>query len=159
MIERIVYQRNRMRKRFLNYKIDLLIVQISLIFNLFTAALLRYIQYLYLSDMSIVSTSHNIFSKEAYISFYFVHKSLYLFYFAGLIYIIVIVFKYCEQYLIYLKQNSFFLILILNCDIILYSFNFKAILKNSYAFRFVIICLLTNLVVYIKYKKNNIKIK
>lgn len=139
-------------------KIDLIIINVSFILELFIVISLRYSQYLcYISVY--FKSEKTIYNKEAYLNFKFIYFFMFLFYILSFIYIMAISYKYKSRIRINFKLNTMFLISFLICDFCLYLFNIKAMIYESNAFRFIIICLLTNLVVYTKYKKNNIKIE
>ena len=140
-------------------KIDLIAIYFGFIFELTTSIIFKYIRYLNNLSVVVVSTSHKTYNEIADLSYNITHVSLVFFYFLMAVYILSIFSKYLKQQIINFKQNNCVLLLFTICDLVLYFFNIKAMIENSYAIRFVIICLLTNLVVYIKYKKNNIKIK
>lgn len=139
-------------------KTDVLIIYIGFFMDIFLMIFLKYFQRLLFLQLVIKTIdNYNIYNKC--VSLFFTYTYILLFCLLAVIYIILIYRKYKKHIYIDIKRNNTVLIVLLICDLTLNLFNFKTIISYSYAFRFVVICLLTNLVVYIKYKKNNIKIK
>ena len=139
--------------------IDSITLYIGLIVEIIMMFLFRYLNYLYLFQPIIIS-SGNI-QKNPNIKYNrMICLNLRLFfYILILIYIITIIHKYHNYIYINLKKNTSVLLIIVIIDFACSLFDLQILIMYSNALRFVIICLLTNLVVYIKYKKNNIKIK
>lgn len=139
--------------------IDKIIIQISFIIEFIINISFKYSKYLYYSYLT-KRTPEFLFDKyEANISYSISYLISLIFYILIILYVLVIIKWYINNKIIDLKTNSKYLLSILIFDIMLYLFNIKAMIYESNAFRFVIIGLLTNLIVYIKYKKNNIKIE
>lgn len=138
---------------------EIFILYIGIFIDIFAYALLKYSKF-FNGEFSFIKTQNLIFkSVELQYSYFIGFLIMLFFYVLGFVYIFIIRFKYKNNIIISLKKSTFFMIVILLFDWVLCLFNIKAMVTSSHAFRFVIICLLTNLVVYIKYKKNNIKIK
>lgn len=140
-------------------QIDSFIIIISFIIELFLMIFFRYSRFL-LNTMPIVITKMDLSkSKEACMGYIIACKILYIFYILCAVYVIIVYHKFKTNQRLNLKKNTFLLLLLCLCDFILYLFDIRAMIISSNAFKFVIICLITNLIVYIKYKKNNIDIK
>ena len=140
-------------------KIDLIVIYLGFTNELLIRFLFIYSQTLF--DINPNLKVENIYFKSSEAIIYF-NMGNYInlsFYFLSIIYIFAIVYKIYINEFVDLKKNTIYFVVLLFFDAILFFFNFRAIFFDSYAFRFVIICLLTNLVVYKKYKKNNIKIE
>lgn len=138
---------------------ELIIIYIGYITKLVSSLMFKYFKYSnYLFPKTKV-TNVVLFNREAYLSKTIGCIIILAFYILSLLYIFFIRCKYLENDLIFLKKDTFYLILLLLFDYTLYMFNIKIMIYESNALKFVIVCLLTNLIVYIKYKKNNIKIK
>ena len=140
-------------------KIDLIVIYLGFIYELLIRFLFIYSQYLFNINPDLTVENIYFMSSEAVINLtigYLINLSFYL---LCALYMLAIFYKMKTNACINIERNTMFLVALLFFDTILFFFNFRAIFFDSYAFRFVIICLLTNLVVYIKYKKNNIKIK
>ena len=140
-------------------KIDLIVIYLGFIYELLIRFLFIYSQYLFNINPDLKVENIYFMSSEAVINLtigYLINLSFYL---LCALYMLAIFYKMKTNACINIERNTMFLVALLFFDTILFFFNFRAIFFDSYAFRFVIICLLTNLVVYIKYKKNNIKIK
>ena len=140
-------------------KIDLIIIFLGYLNELLILFLFKYSQILMIISPAIKMTDIFIKYRETQIIFYIGKSMTFLFYILGFIYCLDVIAMYRSNEFVEIKRNTIYLFSLLLCDYILFLFNFRAILLDSYAFRFIVICLLTNLVVYIKYKKNNIKIK
>ena len=140
-------------------KIDLIVIYLGFIYELLIRFLFIYSQYLFNINPDLKVENIYFMSSEAVINLtigYLINLSFYL---LCALYMLAIFYKMKTNACINIERNTMFLVALLFFDTILFFFNFRAIFFDSYAFRFIIICLLTNLVVYIKYKKNNIKIK
>lgn len=138
---------------------ELMIIYIGYLTELVSSFLFKYFKYSnYLFPKTKV-TDVVLFHREAYLSKTAGCIIILVFYILSFLYIFYIRGKYKENVLIFLKKDTFYLLLLLLFDYTLYMFNIKIMIYESNALKFIIICLLTNLVVYIKYKKNNIKIK
>ena len=137
--------------------VDLLVIDLAIIIEVFMKLAFKYSKYFdfiyFINEKTIIK------NYESFISFSIAIFLLIIFYLLIFAYVICILYKLKKEIKINIKKNTFFLILLFIIDCILYFFNFKTMFLNSDALLFVINCLLTNLVVYIKYKKNNIKIK
>lgn len=140
-------------------KIDLIVIYIGCINELLIRFLFR--NYHYLLSKSINLKIENIYNRrnEAIVFFKIGNFINLSFYFLSIIYIFGIVYKIYINEFVDLKKNTIYLVVLLFFDAILFFFNLRAMLFDSSLSHFVIICLLTNLIVYIKYKKNNIKIE
>ena len=143
----------------MKYNIDTYFLYFGGIFELFIMTAFIYSQYRFFSNPIIRNDVNLINDVEALMCFKIAKQLIYLFYIIGFFYLVLIVKKLRNNLNINLKKNTLILFFILMFDWVLFLFDFQAMMIDSYAFRFVIICLLTNLVVYIKYKKNNIKIE
>ena len=143
-----------------NMKNNMMIVYISYFLEFFSMLLFRYSKRNYLLFPEEKTIDFYISNKEAYLCNIMGDLILLMFYILAIIYIYNMIKDIMnKQQNIYLKKSTLYLLNLLFFDSILYFFDFRAIIYESHALKFVIICLLTNLVVYIKYKKNNIKIE
>lgn len=140
-------------------KIDIIVIYLVLVINLIMMSILKYSQLLYYKYPMIITKVNFVNYEEAK----FIHNIgmvlIGSFYLLSIIYVIIIIYKLCMNYKINLRRNNISLFIVILSDYILNLFNISIMCRNSHAFRFVIICLITNLIVYIKYKKNNIDIK
>lgn len=140
-------------------KIDLIVFLLSYVNELLVLFLYKYSKYL-LQLQPIFKFDNILFiNDEAMINYNIGTYVERFFYFLSIVYLFDIIMKYYNNKCIEIKKNTLFILGLFFCDCFLYFFNIHAQIIESHAFRFVIICLLTNLVVYIKYKKNNIKIE
>ena len=156
-----VYDRRRRMEmeEYMKRKKEITLILSTFIIDFFNAVFFRYSRYLYFL-FSVIKVQKNIsIYSEAYICKIIGYILGLLFYVMAIIYISFIVNDYKNNITVLMKETTFYLLLLLLFDMILYLFNLRAMIYESDAFCFVIICLLTNLVVYIKYKKNNIKIE
>lgn len=140
-------------------KIDLMVIYIGCINELLIRLLFRNSHYLFSKSINLKIENIYYRSREAMIYFKIGNFINLTFYFLSIIYIFAIVYKIYINEFVDLKKNTIYFVVLLFFDAILFFFNFRAMLFDSSFSHFVIICLLTNLAVYIKYKKNNIKIK
>ena len=136
-----------------------MIIYIECINELLIRLLFRNSHYLFSKSINLKIENIYYRSREAMIYFKIGNFINLTFYFLSIIYIFAIVYKIYINEFVDLKKNTIYFVVLLFFDAILFFFNFRAMLFDSSFSHFVIICLLTNLAVYIKYKKNNIKIK
>lgn len=138
---------------------EIFILYFGYIIELIAYICLKYAKY-YKGEFSLIKVENVILKNmESKYSFLIGFIISFTFYILAMIYVAIIVYKYKNNMSISLKKNNLVLLIMLITDWLLCLLNIRAMISSSYAFRFVIICLLTNLVVYIKYKKNNIKIE
>ena len=134
-------------------KCDLKIIYFAFVVDFLSVLIIKYAKYIN-SNTYIIKTSEMIIKSKGYdIMKYLGFMLFQSFYLLTLSYIVVIIFLYKRNLNIYLKRNTVLIIILFSFDTVLRLFNLKRIVLYSNAFRFVIICLFTNLVVYIKYKK------
>ena len=139
--------------------IDNYVIILGCFIDLIVMSILKYSQYLWYSNPIIKREGVFLKNEEAMFIYYKTLNVLLVFYVLGFIYLLIIIYKFKKNIYIDLKKNTLFLLVFLLVDAIFYFFNFRKMFRYSDALKFIIICLLTNLVVYIKYKKNNIKIE
>lgn len=139
--------------------LDSITIYFGLLIEFLLMFLIKYSHYLNFYYLVKKNSSIMFKNSEAKICFSLAHVFALLFSLLGVLYIVIILIKITKKNIINVKKNTFYLFVIMFIDFALFLFDFKAILISSHAFRFVIICLITNLIVYIKYKKNNIDIK
>ena len=141
-------------------KMDIIIIILTYLIELFIMSFLRYSQYMY-CEYEIIKLPNAIFNFcfEADFLYSISNFFNFLFFILGFTYILSVLFKIKSGYIVNLRKNNFYLLFLMINELLFYLIEIKIMIINSHVFRFVIICLLTNLVVYIKYKKNNIKIK
>lgn len=144
---------------FVKMKYDQLIILLSFITELFSMIIIKYEKIIYISNPTFKIGKILLRSNEANLIYYMSYIFLHFFYLYSIIYIIIIIYYFKQNINIKLKRNSILILVLFICDLVLYFFDIERMVKYSDSLRFIIICLLTNLVVYIKYKKNNIKIK
>lgn len=143
----------------MNLKIDVFIIYLSYIIELFSMLILKYSQNVLSVDSVERNTEIILKNNEASLCFYIGYAVLLIFNILTILYVLIMFYTYKKDRNINLVSNNLLLIVLLIIDFSLRFFDVKRMIRNSDSLRFVIICLLTNLVVYIKYKKNNIKIK
>ena len=138
---------------------DIVIIYCGIMIDFFEKLIFKYSKYVDTINPAVLTSNSFLMSSEARFSYNIGCFTILFYYFLNCIYIYTIVKKCYSKQIIDLKRNTYALFMLLVCDFVLNSMEIKGVIYNHDTLIFVIICLLTNLVVYIKYKKNNIKIK